>query len=398
MTKSLRGHLFYVTFIDDHSRKTRVYLLKSKDEVFSKFQEFKAEVLNFTERKIKTLRSDNGGEYTSKEVVAFCKEAGIKRELIVPYNPKQNGLVERKDKSIEESVKAILHDQDLPKFLWGEATKDKRKKLDPTSKKGIFVGYSYSSKAYRIYIKEGHQIEVSRDVIFDANIAFKKSKDISSDSNEEDLPIFEEEVNKEEEDAHQEDEGPSKPITIPQKRKRPNWLTSTLQDAERHQASGKFRESKKPKRYSGYAAYMSKLIKDEPSKFEEASKHSEWMFAMNEEYQSIMKNGVWEIVPGPENKFVVTSKWIYKIKHAGDGRIDKYKARFVARGFSQEEGIDYEETFAPTTRYTTIRSLISLEAPMKWKVHQMDIKATFLNGTIDEEVYIRATFGIRSQG
>jgi len=70
-------------------------------------------------------------------------------------------------------------------------------------------------------------------------------------------------------------------------------LTSTLQDAKRHQSSGKFRESKKPKRYSGYATYMSKLIEDEPSTFEEASNRSEWKSAMNEEYQSIMRNGVW---------------------------------------------------------------------------------------------------------
>ena len=77
-----------------------------------------------------------------------------------------------------------------------------------------------------------------------------------------------------------------------------------------------------------------------------------------------MKNGVWEIVPRPSDKSVVTSKWIFKIKHAVDGSIDKYKARFVARGLSQKEGIDYEETFAPTTRYTTIRLLVSLVATM----------------------------------
>ena len=93
-TKSLGGHLYYVTFIDDHSRKTWVYLMKSTDEVFTKFQEFKAEVENLTKRRIKVLRSDNGGEYTSKELITFCKEAGIKRELIVPYNPEQNGVAE----------------------------------------------------------------------------------------------------------------------------------------------------------------------------------------------------------------------------------------------------------------------------------------------------------------
>ena len=76
---------------------------------------------------------------------------------------------------------------------------------------------------------------------------------------------------------------------------------------------------------------------------------------MIEEYQSIMKNNVWNVLPRPEGNSIVTSKWIYKIKHAVDGSIEKYKESFVARGFSQKEGIDYEETFAPVARYTSIR-------------------------------------------
>jgi transposase InsO family protein len=88
LVKSLRGSLYYVIFIDDYSRKTWLYLLKTKDEVFSKFQEFKAEIEN-TNKKIKTLRTDNGGEYTSKKFVVFCKSTGVRRELTVPHNPQQ---------------------------------------------------------------------------------------------------------------------------------------------------------------------------------------------------------------------------------------------------------------------------------------------------------------------
>ena len=84
----------------------------------------------------------------------------------------------------------------------------------------------------------------------------------------------------------------------------------------------------------------------------------------------------------------MTSKWIYNIKHAIDGSIEKYKSIFVARGFSQKEGIDYEETFAPVAKYTSIRSILALVAVMKWKLHQMDVKTTFLNGVVEEEVYV----------
>ena len=103
-----------------------------------------------------------------------------------------------------------------------------------------------------------------------------------------------------------------------------------------------------------------------------------------EEYQSIMKNDVWEIVPRLKGKSVVTSRWLYKIKHGADGSIEKYKVRFVARGFSQKEGVDYDETFAPVARYTSIRSIIAIASTMGWKLHQMDVNITLLNGVIKE--------------
>jgi hypothetical protein len=102
---------------------------------------------------------------------------------------------------------------------------------------------------------------------------------------------------------------------------------------------------------------------------------------------------VWHIFPIPEGKSVVTCKWIYKIKHAVDGSVEKYKARFLFRGFSQVEGIDYEETFAHFSRYTSIRTIVSLATSMVWRLHQMDVKTTFLNGEIEEEVYIEKPDG-----
>jgi hypothetical protein len=128
------------------------------------------------------------------------------------------------------------------------------------------------------------------------------------------------------------------------------------------------------------------------SSYEEVVEKRAWKDAMGEEYQSIVKNDVWDVVPRMKEKSVVSSKWIYKTKHEVDGSIEKYKARFVARGFSQKEGIDYEETFAPMARYTswTILSLVEI---MKWKVHQMDVKTTFLNGEIKEEVYVEQPQG-----
>jgi transposase InsO family protein len=89
---SLNWYLYYVLFIDDHSRKTWIYFLKKKDGVLAKFQEFKARIENMIGRKIEVLRLNNGGEYTSKKFNSFCIELGIKREFTVPYKPQQNGV------------------------------------------------------------------------------------------------------------------------------------------------------------------------------------------------------------------------------------------------------------------------------------------------------------------
>jgi hypothetical protein len=116
--------------------------------------------------------------------------------------------------------------------------------------------------------------------------------------------------------------------------KRPAWAHQTLYKAEGHATPhGTFEESKRPQRFSSYIATISHNIDSEPSSYEEVSSQPVWRNVMMEEYQSIMKNDVWDIVPRPKGKSVVTSKWIYKIKHASDRSIEKQKVIFVARDY-----------------------------------------------------------------
>lgn len=109
---------------------------------------------------------------------------------------------------------------------------------------------------------------------------------------------------------------------------------------------------------------------------------------MAKEYDSIMKNDVWNFVPRPKGRSMVTSKSLYKIKRGADGSIKKYKARFVAYGFSQKEGEDYNDIFAPVAQYTTICLIVTLAASQGWTLHQMDVKTAFLHGLLQEEVYV----------
>lgn len=120
---SLGRFWYYILFIDDFSRKTWIYFLKCKEseEILQRFKEFKTLIENFSEHKIKTLRIDNGGEYTSDLFKRFCKESGIKREYIVPYNPEQNGVAKRKNRTTIEAARAMIFDQNLDYYLWAEA-------------------------------------------------------------------------------------------------------------------------------------------------------------------------------------------------------------------------------------------------------------------------------------
>eukprot|EP00253_Pinus_taeda_P015258 PITA_15258 len=124
------------------------------------------------------------------------------------------------------------------------------------------------------------------------------------------------------------------------------------------------------------------------------------VFDQFREFKALVENmtgkKIKEVVPRLEDRLVVGSRWIYKIKYAANGSIKKYMARFVAKGYAQKEGIDYEETFAPVTRYTSIRSVISLPAQMGWEIHQMDVKTKFLNRVIQEEVYIEQPKGFET--
>ena len=141
---------------------------------------------------------------------------------------------------------------------------------------------------------------------------------------------------------------------------------------------------------------MSNLVDEVPTFFEEASKKKEWMQDMIEEYKSIIQNDVWDAVPRRKDKSIVYSKWMLKTKHSTDDSIEKFKTTLVARGFSHKEGIDYGEQFSLVARYTSIITIVSLESKMKWKLHQMDVKTTFLNGVIEEEVYIEQPPGFET--
>ncbi|XP_031264141.1 uncharacterized protein LOC116122434 [Pistacia vera] len=126
----------------------------------------------------------------------------------------------------------------------------------------------------------------------------------------------------------------------------------------------------------------------EPTSYAEAVKSEAWKAAMQEEMNVIEKNQTWELVDRPLDKRVIQVKWIFKRKLNSDGLVNKLKARLVFKGFAQQFRVDFSETFAPVARHDTIRLLLAVTAQFKWKIFQLDVKSAFLNGWLDEEIYI----------
>ncbi|RVW69268.1 Copia protein [Vitis vinifera] len=138
-----------------------------------------------------------------------------------------------------------------------------------------------------------------------------------------------------------------------------------------------------------YRAFATSLDDTQvPNTIQEALKISEWKKAVQDEIDALEKNGTWTITDLPVGKRPVGCKWIFTIKYKADGSVERFKARLVARGFTQSYGIDYQETFAPVAKLNTIRILLSLAVNQDWCLQQLDIKNAFLNGDLEEEVYM----------
>ncbi|KAI0991259.1 hypothetical protein K3495_g16928, partial [Podosphaera aphanis] len=148
-------------------------------------------------------------------------------------------------------------------------------------------------------------------------------------------------------------------------------------------------------RYQAYA------VKSEPQTYKQAinAEDSElWKNAIEEEMNALNRNNTWQIVPIPEDRNLVGSKWVFRVKHKADGSIERYKARLVAKGFSQQPGTDYDDTYAPVARFDSLRLLLALATHKGWTPRQLDVKSAFLYGKLDREIYMQIPDGYKLPG
>ncbi|KAH9769282.1 hypothetical protein KPL71_011940 [Citrus sinensis] len=424
---SVEGAKYMVTFIDDYSRRCWVYPIKKKSDVFLVFKEYKARLELESGKKIKCLRTDNGGEYTDGEFLAFCKQEGIQRQFTVAYTPQQNGMTERMNRTFTERIRAMLRTADLPNSFWAEAAKttcyivnqspstaiglktaiemwirkptdysylhafrcpvyvmynaQERTKLDPKSTRCIFLGYADGVKGYHLWDPTAHKIVISRDVIFVEDQLQKRDEDDGTTKEKsETVPVY---VENNLEDSDSSDVAPEHEEQEPVDSETPEVRRST-------------RERRPPTWHSEYVtdinvAYCLLTEDGEPSTFHEALNSSDvalWMTAMQEEIEALHKNKTWELVPLPHGRKVIGNKWVYKIKRDGNDQVERYRARLVVKGYAQKEGIDFNEIFSPVVRLTTVKIVLAICATFDLHLEQLDVKTAFLHGELEEEIYM----------
>ena len=414
-TESLSGKEYFISFIDDKSRHTWTYPIRRKSDSYSIFLQWKSQVEKSQDKKLKKLRSDNGGEYISDEFESYLEKEGIIHQRTIRKTPEQNGVAERMNRTLVEVVRSMLSESGLPKRFWAEALatatylrnrsptvavngmtpieawsgtkpnvahlrvfgslcfahipKDERKKLDSKAQEAVFLGYGLETKGYRLYNSITKKVFFSSDVIFDEMKFPSNNKEQQENDKDSRIELEVSEVRNEIEEE-----------ILP------------VEDQTQPNPTRRSTRQRKTPDYYGEWVNMAKQKTDEPKNVEEAlnSQHrEEWKEAMQNEIKSLKDHNVWELVKLPAGRKAIGSKWIFKRKTDADGKVERYKARLVAQGFTQKYGVDYEETFSPVARFESIRTVLALAAKLGLKLHQMDIKTAFLNGELEEEIYMR---------
>ncbi|KAD5507725.1 hypothetical protein E3N88_15428 [Mikania micrantha] len=483
---SMAKKKYCLVIVDDYSRFVWTFFLHSKGEVAKAIMNFVLYVEKQYSIPVKCVRSDNGTEFRNHILDEFYLSKGIQRQYSIPRTPEQNGVVERKNRTLIEAARTMLADSGLPLTFWEEAintacyvqnrvlvnqrwlktpyeilhsltplisffrafgcpcyilnTKDQLTKFDSKVDAGYFVGYSSTCKAYRVFNCRTNIVEETLHVkfnecpkdsipqnpaeMFDLNIL---QHEFPVDSIGEEHEVLNADPPKastetthgspddEDESTHlfrfsdnlplsAKSDAPPAPIAPPNTNADEILDSSTSFDIPAELFPGSSSTSadhplsqilgdisagvSTRSQLSNFCLYALFVSKQEPKNYHTALKDNGWVEAMQLELLQFKKQQVWELVPLPQGKCAIGTKWVFRNKTDENGQIVKNKARLVVQGFSQEEGIDYDETFAPVARLEAIRLFLAYAALHKLKVFQMDVKSAFLYGKIKEEVYV----------
>jgi transposase InsO family protein len=464
--KSLVGAYYFVTYLDDFSGYSFVRMLRTKSEVEDTTKALIQFLETQTGKLVKKFQNDNGGEYVNEVLKDYFAQKGIVHRKTVPHTPQQNGKAERLNRTLLDKARTMRAGTGLPTNVWAEAVNtanylrnrlptsgrfktpyelfwgskpdlshvrvfgavayshihaSNRRKLDNRAETGIMVGYSETSKAYRIL--HGGKIAVSRDVTFDETCRCTTSAirtersvrdpgtNVQESDSDNDLKSVEtplthncdtiEVSNKSSESSEQEQENTPMPteaehlasgqedsISSPEELVAENDPGDSGLETQTHQGWKSMRARKVPN-YKGML--VSGVNVEEPTTYKEAVdslQSSMWKQAMNEELQSLHEYRTWTLETPPKGTVTIPCKWVYKVKTDARGNIERFKARIVAKGFKQRPGIDFDQVWAPVSKHSSLRTLLAIVADKNLELDQLDVKTAFLNGDLEEELWM----------
>ncbi|GJS74419.1 ribonuclease H-like domain-containing protein [Tanacetum coccineum] len=383
--RSLNHKTYCLVITDDFSRFSWVFFLRTKDETSAILKDFIRQIENQLNQKVKTIRSDNGTEFKNKDVIEFCGSKGIKREYSNARTPQQNGVAERKNMTLIEAARTMLADSFLPNTFWAEAVSTACYVLNR-----VLVTKPHNKQPYELFIlfagksDEGFLVgefctkkDESLKTVLYCRIGLSYThaklqpynKNIKKEGPREEEQVFLDELErlkKQEKEAYEEAEALMKKfetLVIKEGAAKPSKIPP-LEDIYQNSTDGIFTTSS----YDDEGAVADFTNLETVVNFE------------------IQK--VWVLVDLPYGKKAIGTKWVYRNKKDERGVVVRNKARLVAQGHRQEEGIDYDEVFAPVARLEAIRIFLAFASYMGFIVYQMDVKSAFLYGKIDEEVYV----------
>ena len=426
------GNTYFLTCYDDFTRKTHLYFLKFKSDAFKALVDYISLVENQLDTKVKNIRSDNGGEFTSNNFKQFMAAKGIQHIKVPPEAHAQNGRVERVHRTILNGVRTVLAQTGLDHSFWGEAANyicytrnnspsgptgsipndlwSKRKtmlnhlqpfgcklfyrlytgqnKLNSRYRSGKLMGYEDNTQNFRLWDGEKNRIIISRDVIF--------PRPEKSTPGVQQIPIIfspEDTSDTKEEPTSTTKVHPPDHQYINTLDPRPMDDKEEMDNASIPEEISEIGEEERPylPDSSSFLASSNTLSYQQAV---DSSEGEQWTSAIKEELNKMEKYKVWELVDRKPHMRVVGARWVFTRKIDGDtGLPSTHKARWVARGYSQIQGVDFTDLFASVVHKDTIRVLLSLVNHLDMECDQVDIKAAFLNGNLEEEIYLEPPQG-----
>jgi transposase InsO family protein len=425
------GERYYMAIVDDYSRCCFPFLMKHKSEAITHYTHFNRVVTIKYRRGIAVCRTDNESIFTSHAFETHLRSQGTTHQLTQPHHPQQNGVVERMNRTLLGATRALLHHSGTPHKFWGEAlmtaaylrnrtpsraiggksplslwdselsaspnplplrvfgcecwaldTTPNKGKLEPRAWRGVFMGYNWLRKSYRVLRLDDKQIISSRDVRFNEKcFPFRDRGGYPS-------PLLRDPLDW---TPPLQGEPPSRDFETQE---------AKLDSQGEAPSSPRYprRDVHPPVRYGfdEFAAAAELDSSETPRNYKQAmesEEREEWKSAMQRELDSLKEMRTWTLVVLPNGKRAIKGGWVFRLKRNAAGRVVQYKARYVARGYAQRPGVDYFETYAPVAKIKSLRFVFALAAQYKLALHQIDFASAYLCGKLDEEVYIEQPEG-----